>query len=226
MFKTVVELEELIPEEEKDEMFGIFKKNPSLLRILPGIEPRFQTFLKKVENLCPHHKANEKRGTKRPMKTMARNVKDNKKLKPTENDLKDRLYDWFLKELPKRGKGITIKEAMVSFTLKENPNGSFTFNCLKCKSPCIIPNAEPTKISISNATRHITKHCWLNESKKKKSNTDSADQQTVSSYFSAVQKKVTKKPYIFVPCNTNAHDFTLESSTIIKHATEGKSRLS
>ena len=174
MFKTVVELQELIPEEEKDEMFGIFKKNPSLLRILPGIEPRFQTFLKKVETHCPHHTANGKRGTKRPMKTMALNLKDNKKLKPTENDLKNRLYDWFLKELPKRGKDITIKEAMVTFTLKENPNGSFTFNCLKCKSPYIIPNAEPTKISISNATRHITKHCWLNESNKKKSNANSA----------------------------------------------------
>lgn len=118
---------------------------------------------------------------------------------------------------------------MVTFTLKENPNGSFTFNCLKCKSPYIIPNAEPTKISISNATRHITKHCWLNESNKKKSNAnsarDSANQQTVSSYFSAVQKKGTK-PYVFVPCNTNDHDFTLESSTITEHATEGKFRLS
>lgn len=61
---------------------------------------------------------------------------------------------------------MTIQEAMSTFTLKKNPNGSFTFTCLKCKSPCIISNAEPTKISISNAVRHETKYCRLNDDMK------------------------------------------------------------
>ena len=106
-------------------------------------------------------------------------------------------------------------EAMDSFTLKENPNGSFTFTCLKCKSPCIIPNAEPTKITISNATRHITKHCWLNETKKKKLKAG-LEQQTVSSYFCAIQKKVVGKSSEkslnrFIPKNDDDHDFEIES---------------
>ena len=48
MFKTVVELQELVPDHEKDEMFGIFRRNPSLLKILPGIEMEFKNLLPKI----------------------------------------------------------------------------------------------------------------------------------------------------------------------------------
>ena len=46
MFKTVIELQELVPDHGKDEMFGIFRRNPSLLKILPGIEIEFKNFVK------------------------------------------------------------------------------------------------------------------------------------------------------------------------------------
>lgn len=44
MFKTVVELEEIIPEEDKYQMFGIFKKNPTFLRIYPVSNLDFRNF--------------------------------------------------------------------------------------------------------------------------------------------------------------------------------------
>ena len=43
MFKTVIELQELVPDHDKDEMFGIIRRNPSLLKILPGIKMEFKT---------------------------------------------------------------------------------------------------------------------------------------------------------------------------------------
>ena len=46
MSKTVIELQELVPDHEKDKMFGIFRRNPSLLKILPGIEIEFKNFVK------------------------------------------------------------------------------------------------------------------------------------------------------------------------------------
>ena len=109
---------------------------------------------------------------------------------------------WFQKELPTRSVDVSVETAMDTFNIKENANGSFTFNCLKCKTLCIIPNAEPTKISISNSTRHIINKCWLNESKKPKLDKPIPKQSTVMSYFSApVQRR------IFVPQNSEDFDF-------------------
>ena len=165
MFSTVIELEELIPEHERDQMFGIFGRNPSLLKILPGIEPEFQNFVRKVENLLLGKTSAELRPVSEPI---SNEEKPTGKHRPSNADLTGRLRRWFQKELPIRDEDVSIETAMSTFTFKENDNGSFTFNCLKCNTPCIIPNAEPTKFSISNATRHITKKCWLNLKKETK----------------------------------------------------------
>ena len=53
MFQSVLELEELIPDEQRRDMFGIFERKPSLLRILPGLQPGFKRWLQEVENLVP-----------------------------------------------------------------------------------------------------------------------------------------------------------------------------
>ena len=204
MFSTVIELQELVPEHQKDEMFGIFRKNPSLLKILPGIEQGFQRFLKKVENLVPNVPINAKMSKKRPNKLISHELSTTDKKRPTVNDLKERLRVWFEKELPTRANNTSVEEAMGLFTIKENANKSFEFKCLKCNTPCIIPNGETSKISISNATRHITRNCWLNDKKKRKLDTDS-NQSTVSSYF--IQRRV------FVPRSPEDCDFNFANST-------------
>ena len=53
MFKTAIELQELIPEEDRKITFGIFEKNPTMLKVLPGVDPGFKRFLKMVEGLVP-----------------------------------------------------------------------------------------------------------------------------------------------------------------------------
>ena len=146
MFNTVIELEELIPGHERDQMFRIFRRNPSLLKILPGMEPEFQNFVQKVENLLPGKTSTKKRPVS---KAISNEAKPTGKNRPSEADLTERLRRWFQKELPARAVDASIEIAMSTFTFKENANGSFTFNCLKCKTPCVIPNAEPTKPTFS-----------------------------------------------------------------------------
>ena len=73
MFKTVRELQELVPDQDKDEMFGIFRRNPSLLKILPGIEMEFKNFVKKVEILLPWATtSNRKRPASKTISTEAK----------------------------------------------------------------------------------------------------------------------------------------------------------
>ena len=212
MFNTVIQLEELIPEHERDQMFGIFKKNPSLLKILPGIKPRFQSFVRKVENLLPGKTSTKKRPVSKPILNEA---KPTGKHRPLEADLTERLRRWFQKELPNRAVDVSIEIAISTFTFKENANGSFTFNCLKCKTQYIIPNAEPTKISISNATRLIINKCWLNEKKKPKLDKLDSTQSTVPSYFiGPVQKR------IFVPRNSDSFDFVTSTVSNIVNSSK------
>ena len=140
--------------------------------------------------------SNKKRPASKAISTEAKTGKH----RPSEADLTERMRRWFQKELPSRSVDVSVETAMNTFNFKENANGSFTFNCLKCKTPCIIPNAEPTKISISNSTRHIINKCWLNENKKPKFDRP-PKQSTVVSYFSTpIQKR------IFVPENSDDFD--------------------
>ena len=133
MFKTVVELQELVPDHEKDEMFGIFRRNPSLLKILPGIELEFKNFVKKVEKFLPRAITSNK---KRPSKAISTEAKTGKH-RPSEADLTKRVRRWFQKELPTRSVDVSVETAIDTFNFKENANGSFTFNCLKYNFNCL-----------------------------------------------------------------------------------------
>ena len=169
MFKTVIELQELVPDHDKDEMFGIFRRNPSLLKILPGIEMEFKNFVKKVEILLPRATtSNRKRPASKTISTEAKMGKH----RPSE------AYLAGFKKLPTQYVDVSVETAMDTFNFKENANGSFTFNCLKCNTPCIMQNRPKY---LSKIQLDIINKCWLNEKKKLKSN---PKQSTLVSYFS------------------------------------------
>ena len=46
MFRFVIDRQELV--DDKKSMFGIFAKNPSLLTVLPGLEPVLKRFIANV----------------------------------------------------------------------------------------------------------------------------------------------------------------------------------
>ena len=58
---------------------------------------------------------------------------------------------------------MTVEQAMGTFTLTENPNGEFTWRCQdKSHLPQILQKSKETgKVTISNATRHLKKSCWM-----------------------------------------------------------------
>ena len=53
---------------------------------------------------------------------------------------------------------------MKTFTLTENPNGGFTWRCQnKSHAPQILQKSTNNgNVTISNATRHLKKTCWMN----------------------------------------------------------------
>ena len=61
----------------------------------------------------------------------------------TKEYLDERFRRWFDKELP-------------------SLSPSFAYKCIRCSITVTIPNLGPTKTSISNGTRHMTRSCWLN----------------------------------------------------------------
>ena len=65
MLKLVAALQEVLPDDEMKKIFGIFVTIPSLVSILPGLEPVSKRFILSVENLVPKKnsgdvKSNEK----------------------------------------------------------------------------------------------------------------------------------------------------------------------
>ena len=165
-------------------MFGIFMKNPSLLKILPGVMPGFKRFLKKVDDLLPKEDGN-KPSSKRRKSVKLQDLSESdltisnsesgtksqvveKEL--TVKDMMERFEKWFKKELPSRSPKTSVQDAMNRFTLKKNPNSSYTFKCIHCDVICNIAYAG-TKTTISSATKHL-KLCWLSSNKKVKVKTN------------------------------------------------------
>ena len=85
-------------------MFGIFDRKPTLLRILPGLQPDFKCWLQEVEGLIPKrhnncsisYPPNNKR-KKLSLKQMS-SSKEKKENKLTEVDINERLKTWLKEE--------------------------------------------------------------------------------------------------------------------------------
>ena len=183
MFRTAIELQEPIPEEDRKITFGIFEKNPTMLKVLPGVDPGFKRFLKMVEGLVPKtvtkktvsnmHAPKRRRSSDiistdaSPAENGIVNLIGEVTPGPTKEDLDERFRRWFDKELPSLSPNTSVDDAMKSFTLKRNSNGSFAYKCIRCSITVTISNLGPTKTSISNGTRHMTRSCWLNTKRAK-----------------------------------------------------------
>ena len=164
MFDYVVSKAELV--EDKKAMFGIFARNPSLLSIPPGTQAILERYLDKIDRLLPKRSRSKSKLQKAARSKDAPNTTQKENVKPTTtvDTLKERLEKWFADELPMLPSiNMTIEQAMGTFTLAENPNGGFTWRCQdKSHLPQILQKSKETgKVTISNATRHLMKSCWM-----------------------------------------------------------------
>ena len=51
------------------------------------------------------------------------------------------------------------------FLSSQVKNNSLQFNCNVCKSVVAVPQKESGQTVLSNVQRHMTKSCWLNDTK-------------------------------------------------------------
>ena len=164
MFDYVVSKAELV--EDKKAMFGIFARNPSLLSIPPGTQDILERFLDKVDGLLPKPSKSKSKLQKAARSKDTPNTTQKENVKPTTtvDTLKERLEKWLADGLPKLPSiNMTVDQVMGTFTLTENPNGGFTWRCQdKSHLPQILQKSKETgKVTISNATRHLKKSCWM-----------------------------------------------------------------
>ena len=126
MFKFVVKRVTLV--QDKDDMFGIFAEDISILEMLPGLKPTFKRFLGKVKNLIPNPATRRKRlsqGTSNsPLDTKSKkNHLDTETLTPdkkiaTAEELGERYKKWLSKKVQETNQEMSIEDQEKLFTLK------------------------------------------------------------------------------------------------------------
>lgn len=177
MFKFVVDREKLVT--NKEEMFGIFAADVTLLTILPGFKPTFKRFLTKVENLVPNRTTKSKRNgqspSEIPIKKKSRtSVLALERLTPNDKIIKveeliERFKKWLSKEVQKKCKRVSIDDQEKSFSLKSTDSNSFSWMCLQngCFETVTLTYSSRTKsVSMYSAQRHVRDSCWLSGNKK------------------------------------------------------------
>ena len=180
MFEYVVQNQELIPEEERIEIFGRFKDKPHLLSIPPGLESDFQVFLSAVENLVPTQQTNKK-GSKKNKRnnrnristetpsssaskseSMVEQWTKETKTKPSIDLLIARVKKAVMRESREQKIQLCPEILASSFEIS-NSGHNFKFQCNKvgCKKIVSIAYSDLTnEARTSNAIRHA-KDCVL-----------------------------------------------------------------
>ena len=205
MFKEIQELQGLIPAHERQSMFGMFEKDPSLLRVLSGVRPGFDRFLKKVEELIPEEttKSSSKRrkAVSQNLSTVNTNSDPSKASSETPvgkslEQINENFRQWFTLNLPALSPDTSVDDAKLSFTLERNSDGSFKYKC-KGSAACgviTITNLGPTKTNIGHATRHMSKSCWLSPNPPKKINKTAKLQKSISSF--CIKPSLVKQDFV------------------------------
>lgn len=235
MFKFVIDRQELV--DDKKSMFGIFTKNPSLLTILPGLEPVLKRFIGKVEDIIPKKsigtRSSEKmsvRKREQPNSSSSSNTSNalNTEI-PTVEDLEERFMKWAKKQVQTKNKDIDDEELRKSFKIKATSNKSFEFTCLQvnCYLPFVLKyldKSEDTnrtsKINMGNIHRHITSTCWLSEKKSTLKFKSSSSAKSTNFFKSKVSLTETKSnnegltDRTFIPKHPSDTDISIESPSL------------
>ena len=142
MFDFVKEMIDVV--EDRDKTFGIFATVPDKVRVLPGLEKKFEDFLNAVEKLRNPKKTVEKGNRKRPNdkeKPKQAVVKPEKNPRTETSDtLKHQMNQWLKK-----------KNMIKGFKFSTNSSGNFVFVCEECGIEKISSSG---KIACSNAQKH------------------------------------------------------------------------
>ena len=146
MFDFIKEMVDIVDDKEKT--FGIFATVPEKVRILPGVERKFEDFLDEVQKLKNPVRKVGKENRKRK-NTDPETKKSNKKTEKqprteTVESLTFQMDKWLLK-----------KKMSKAFHISSSDDGNFVFNCDECGSEKKLPKDVSGKSSCSNAQKTL-----------------------------------------------------------------------
>ena len=136
MFAFAADIADAI--ENKDEVYGIFSRNPERLRILPGIAQSFKRFLDEVDKLKPPDTSTNSR-PKLKRKSPSKNVS----IECVENQVLN-LY-----------KELCVKKSFRIVTKNDN----FLFTCLNCHWESVLLIHDENVACLKFIKEHISLHC-------------------------------------------------------------------
>ena len=175
MFKFIADRQELV--EDKKSTFGVFAAKPSLLTILPGLEPILKRFIAKVEDIIPKKQSSNARSTEKMSKKVDQQPPSSSSSSsasdvtmPTVEVLVERLIKWLNKQIDKLQKDIGPEEVRHSFRIQSTANNSYVFTCLQtgCHRKFMLYFVKSSvSVKMSNVQRHITDSCWLSSTIKR-----------------------------------------------------------
>ena len=218
MFKWLADHHELVPSDEKKQIFGIFASKPHLVAILPGLESSFKRFVKTVEDLVPKKgsKSQEKlsRTSCESKKKPEANIKS--KQKPDVEYLNKLLLKWITKEAQTKHVKVTLDEILGPFSITESENGNFIFKCkrLICGDSCNLPySSKNNTVTLSNAYRHLKQSCWLSTTNKV---SKASSQKTLKQSFQLPTcSKSNETDRVFIPHHPDDVDMNINSRALI-----------
>lgn len=146
MFDFAADVADGIP--NREEIYGIFSKNPKSLRLLPGIEEAFKSFLNEVHKLKPPNSQLSTTGRSSKLKRKA-------EAKVSIQDVEKEITDVYEEH-----------NVYKSFQIISQ-NDSFLFTCLNCnwQSVLVLHDSKPCFRVVKD---HLNLHCLGN----RESNTD------------------------------------------------------
>lgn len=187
MLNFVKENVELI--DDKSKILGFFEKDPSKLKLLPGVEPILQGFITSVEKARDPRKRPPttllpKKKVQRSQKNRDVAFEENDPLPAEKSKLEDtntenligRINKWIkdqngYEEAMEKCK-INLEKAFTVSKIKGKPE-NFEFKCAYCRIAIILHRKTTGKLVLANVYRHIKDTCWLNPEKQSSSLTKS-----------------------------------------------------
>ena len=146
MFNFAADVADGIP--NREEVYGIFSKNPKSLRLLPGIEEAFKSFLNEVHKLKP---PNGQSSTTKQSSKLKRKAEAKVSIKDMENEITNVYKEYDVDK---------------SFQIIDQ-NDNFLFTCLNCNWQSVLVSHD-SKPCLRFVKDHLNLHCIGN----RESNTD------------------------------------------------------
>ena len=168
IFEFIRDMADDLDEGERRNLLGVFHKNPNKLKILPGLEEIFKTFLHSNKiNQGREEKGNDSARKSLPMSSPICKSTSKVDESVTIESVVEQIEEWQLQKVPEEVLKERLKNCdrtlfVETFSMKILKN-EIKCKCVVCNTPLAMPKkvqVNKTKLSISNVTRHMKK-CWL-----------------------------------------------------------------